>query len=246
MRPMRSVPPALLPVGVSLFAGTTALADNSSQGQSMLNPAGPQAQHISDLWFIILVPALLVLLLVGGAIIYAAFHFKAKEGDAMPKQIGGNNAFEFTWTLVPALILLGIFIISATQLPFLRHTPSEAADAMHIKVIGSQWIWNFRYAGLKNASPGVLTIPADEVVNLDINSKDVIHSFSVPRLAGRLDAVPGKNNFMWIQAPVGTYYGQCTEFCGKAHASMTITVKAIPRSAFDTWYSQQPKAPGGS
>ena len=245
MRPIRSVPLALLPVGVALLAGTTALADSSTQGQSMLNPAGPQAQRINDLWLIILVPALLVLLLVGGAIIYAAFHFKAKEGDAVPKQIGGNNALEFTWTLAPALILLGIFIISATQLPFLRHTPSEAADAMHIKVLGSQWVWNFRYAGLKNAYPGVLTIPADEVVNLDINSKDVIHSFSVPRLAGRLDAVPGKNNFMWLQAPAGSYYGQCTEFCGKAHATMTITVKAIPRSDFDTWYSQQPRAAGG-
>jgi cytochrome c oxidase subunit 2 len=228
-----------------MLAGTTALADSSTQGQSMLNPAGPQAQRINDLWLIILVPALLVLLLVGGAIIYAAFHFKARDGDAVPKQIGGNNALEFTWTLAPALILLGIFILSATQLPFLRHTPSEAADAMHIKVIGSQWVWNFRYAGLRNAYPGVLTIPADEVVNLDINSKDVIHSFSVPRLAGRLDAVPGKNNFMWLQAPAGTYYGQCTEFCGKAHATMTITVKAISRSEFDTWYSQQPRAVGG-
>jgi cytochrome c oxidase subunit 2 len=232
-------------VGVALLAGTTAFAEDTTQGQSMLNPAGPQAQHISDLWFIILVPALLVLLFVGGAIIYAAFHFKEGENDAVPKQIGGNNALEFTWTLVPALILLGIFILSATQLPFLRHTPSEAADAMHIKVIGSQWIWNFQYAGLQRKYPGVLTIPADEVVNLDIDSTDVIHSFSVPRLAGRLDAMPGKHNFMWIQAPAGTYYGQCTEFCGKAHATMTITVKAIPRSEFDTWYSQQPKAPGG-
>jgi cytochrome c oxidase subunit 2 len=243
---MRVAPLALLPLGLAVLSSIPALADNSSQGQSMLNPAGPQAQRISDLWYIVLVPALLVLLLVGGAIIFAAFHFKAKEGDAVPKQIGGNNALEFTWTLVPALILLGIFILSAANLPFLRHTPSEAADAMHIKVIGSQWVWNFKYPGLKNSYPGILTIPADEVVNLDLNSKDVIHSFSVPRLAGRLDAIPGKNNFMWIQAPAGTYYGQCTEFCGKAHAGMTITVKAIPRSEFDTWYSKQPKAPGGT
>jgi cytochrome c oxidase subunit 2 len=223
---MRVAPLALLPLGLALLSSIPALADNSSQGQSMLNPAGPQAQRISDLWYIVLVPALL--------------------GDAVPKQIGGNNALEFTWTLVPALILLGIFILSAANLPFLRHTPSEAADAMHIKVIGSQWVWNFKYPGLKNSYPGILTIPADEVVNLDLNSKDVIHSFSVPRLAGRLDAIPGKNNFMWIQAPAGTYYGQCTEFCGKAHAGMTITVKAIPRSEFDTWYSKQPKAPGGT
>src|SRR5260370_2269646 len=138
MRPMRFVPLALLPVGAAMLVGTsalfgtTALADNSSQGRSMLSPAGPQAQHISDLWYIILVPALFVLVLVGGAIIYAALRFKAKDGDAMPKQIGGNNALEFTWTLLPAMILLGIFIVSATPLPFLRPTPSDCADATHI------------------------------------------------------------------------------------------------------------------
>src|SRR5258708_9471967 len=229
MRAMRSVPLALLPVGAVLLAGTTALADNSSQGQSMLNPAGPQAQHISDLWYIILVPALFVLVLVGGAIIYAAFTFKAKDGDAMPKQIGGNNALEFTWTLVPAMILLGIFIISATQLPFLRHTPSEAADAMHIKVVGRQWVWNFKYAGLRNSYPGVLTIPADEVVTLDINSIDVIHSLSVPRLAGRLDALPGKNNFMWLQAPAGIYYRHCPQLCGHPHPPPPNTANTPPR-----------------
>jgi cytochrome c oxidase subunit II len=239
-------PLALLPL-CALLTATPALADSSTQSQSILDPAGPQAQHISDLWYIILIPALMVLLLVGGAILYAAFRFRAREGrDVMPKQIGGNNALEFTWTLIPALILLGIFVVSATQLPFLRHTPSQAADAMHIKVLGSQWIWNFSYPGLKRPYPGTMTIPADEVVNLDIDSRDVIHSFSVPRLAGRLDAIPGKHNFMWIQAKPGIYYGQCTEFCGKGHATMTITVKAIPRDEFDRWYSQQPKAQGGA
>src|SRR5258708_3247938 len=167
MRAMRFVPLALLPVGAVLLAGTNALADNSSQGQSMLNPAGPQAQHISDLWYIILVPALFVLVLVGGAIIYAAFKFKAKDGDTMPKQVGGNNALEFTWTLVPAMILLGIFVISATQLPFLRHTPSEAADAMNITVVGRPCVWKFNYAGLTHSYPGVLTIRADQSVNPD-------------------------------------------------------------------------------
>src|SRR5258708_23914734 len=151
MRLMRSVRLALLPVGLPVLTGSTALANSRSQGQRMHNHAGPQAQHISDLWYIILVPALFDLVLVGGAIIYAAFKFKAKDGDAVPKQIGGNNALEFTWTLVPALILLGIFIISATQLPFLRHTPSEAADAMHIKVVARHWVWNFKYPGLPNA-----------------------------------------------------------------------------------------------
>src|SRR3984893_80261 len=239
------LPLVLVAFGMVLLA-SPAFADDSSQSQSILDPAGPQAQHISDLWFIVLVPALFVLVFVGGAIIYAAFRFRAKDGDTtMPKQIGGNNALEFTWTLIPAMILMGIFIVSALQVPFVRRTPTEAADAIHVQVIGSQWIWNFRYTGLKNAYPATMIIPADEVVNLDIDSKDVIHSFAVPRLAGRLDAIPGKHNTMWIQAKPGTYYGQCTEFCGKAHAGMTITVRALPRPDFDRWYASQPRA-GGS
>ena len=119
---------------------------DTTQSQSILNPAGPAAQHISDLWFIILVPALLVLLLVGGAIIYAAFRFREREADAPePKQIGGNNALEFTWTLVPALILLSIFFLTIAQLNFIRAVPAEAQSAMTIKVIGRQWSWSFQY-----------------------------------------------------------------------------------------------------
>jgi cytochrome c oxidase subunit 2 len=247
MRLKGILPTALAPAGLSLVVAAPALAEDSSQSQSFIDPAGPVAQHISDLWYIVLIPALFVLVFVGGAIIYAAFKFRAKEGDTtIPKQIGGNNALEFTWTLIPAMILMGIFVVSALQVPFVRHTPTEAADAMHIKVIGSQWIWNFKYPGLRNAYPATMVIPADEVVNLDLDSKDVIHSFAVPRLAGRLDAIPGKHNFMWIQAKPGTYYGQCTEFCGKAHATMTITVRALPRAEFDRWYASQPKAVGGA
>src|ERR1700730_13556985 len=105
MRVKGVFPLVLVVSGMALLAAP-ALADNSSQSQSFLDPGGPQSQHISDLWYIILIPALMVLLLVGGAILYAAFRFRARPGsDVMPRQIGGNNALEFTWTLIPALIL---------------------------------------------------------------------------------------------------------------------------------------------
>src|ERR1700694_6204233 len=113
MRVKGFFPLVLVASGRALLAAP-ALADDSSQSQSILDPAGPQAQHISDLWFIILIPALIVLVFVGGAIIYAAFRFRARDGvDVVPKQIGGNNALEFTWTLIPAMILLAIFLLSA-------------------------------------------------------------------------------------------------------------------------------------
>jgi cytochrome c oxidase subunit 2 len=240
-----------LGAAAALLACAPALADTGDKQQSTLNPAGPGAQHISELFYIIVIPALLVILLVGGAIIVAAVRFRRKsEDEPQPRQIGGNNALEFTWTVIPALILLTIFIVSVFQLPFLRHTPSEAADAMHIHIVGRQWAWSFEYPG-KNAKGqtirtfGALTIPAGQVVNLDIDSVDVIHSWSVPNLSGRLDAIPGMQNHTWVLADhPGTYYGQCTEFCGLSHAAMTAKVVALPPAEFDQWFALQQR--GGS
>jgi cytochrome c oxidase subunit 2 len=231
-----------------LGTGVSALADNSSQGQSILDPAGPNAQHISDLWYIVLVPALIVTLGVGGAIVYIAFRYRRTDENFMPKQIGGNNSLEFTWTLIPSLILLGIFGLTVVQMPFLRRTP--AAGATTVKVIGQQWAWSFQYPtnGPKPITTfGTLYIPAGKVVNLAVESRDVIHSWSVPRLAGRIDAIPGKHNTTWIEAnEPGHYYGQCTEFCGLSHAQMQVTVIALSQSDYDKWYSNMVHKLGGS
>jgi cytochrome c oxidase subunit 2 len=231
-----------------LGTGVSAFADNSSQGQSILDPAGPNAQHISDLWYIVLVPALIVLFGVGGAMFYIAFKYRRKDENFTPKQVGGNNALEFTWTLIPAVILMFIFGLTITQIGFLRNSP--APDAMHVKVTGQQWAWSFQYpnpGGKPLTSFGTLYIPAGSVVNLDLESKDVIHSWSVPRLSGRLDAVPGKHNTTWIEAnDPGTYYGQCTEFCGLSHAAMTITVVAMSQGDYDKWYANLKHTQGGS
>jgi cytochrome c oxidase subunit 2 len=231
-----------------LGTAVSAFAENNSQGQSILDPAGPNAQHISDLWYIVLIPAMIVLVLVGGAIIYIAVKYRRKDEAYMPKQVGGNNALEFTWTLIPALILFGIFVLTFTQMDFLRKTP--APQAARVKVIGQQWAWSFQYdtAGPKPITTfGTLYIPAGKVVNLDIESKDVIHSWSVPRLSGKIDAMPGKHNTLWIEAnDPGTYYGQCTEFCGLSHAAMTVTVIALSQSEYDKWYSDMVHKQGGA
>jgi cytochrome c oxidase subunit 2 len=232
---------ALSSVAVGLAVAIPVLADDSHE-QVSLNPAGPPAQHISDLFYIVLIPATLVIILVGGAIIYAAFRFRRRD-DAMPRQIGGNNALEFTWTLVPALILLSILGLSIAQMPFLRQSPDDSA--MHIRVFAQRFAWSFRYPGLRSEQFGTLYIPAGQVVNLDIDSRDVIHSWSVPRLGGRLDAVPGMQNHTWVEASApGSYYGQCTELCGVGHATMTVTVIALSPAKFQAWYAKQPK--GGS
>jgi cytochrome c oxidase subunit 2 len=251
----RLLPLALGAVAFTLLAATPALADDSSKAQSILDPAGQSAQHINDLFLVILVPATLVLLFVGGAIIYAAIRFRRKSEDEMPRQIGGNNALEFTWTLVPALILIGIFVLTLTQLPFVRQTPATASSAIVVKVKGQQWAWSFGYPGVKSVKIGQkvnaggatyttasndLVIPEKAVVSLEITSVDVIHSWSIPRLQGRIDAIPGQTNTSWIEAEsTGAYYGQCSEFCGISHASMTARVLALTQDDWDAWYAKQ-------
>jgi len=231
------------------------MADDNSKGKSILDPAGQSAQHINDLFYVILVPATLVLVFVGGAIIFAAIRFRRKSEDEMPRQIGGNNALEFTWTLIPALILIGIFILTLTQLPFVRNTPATASSAMVVKVTGRQWAWSFTYPGVKVVKIGQrvsaggttyttasndLVIPEKSVVSLQVTSIDVIHSWSIPRLQGRIDAIPGQTNTSWIEAEsVGVYYGQCSEFCGLAHASMTARVLALSQDDWNAWYQKQ-------
>ncbi|MFN2464204.1 MAG: cytochrome c oxidase subunit II [Candidatus Dormibacteria bacterium] len=232
-----------------LGSGLSAFAEDSSQQQSMLDPAGPHAQHISDLWYIVLIPAMIVLVGVGGALVYIAFKYREKDPSFVPKQVGGNNALEFTWTLIPAMILMGIFVLTLLQTGFLRQSP--APEALRVQVTGQQWAWSFKYEDPNSkklvSSFGTLYIPAGKVVNLDLEAKDVIHSWSVPRLSGKMDAVPGKHNYTWIEAnDPGTYYGQCTEFCGLSHAQMTITVKALSEQEFNAWYSQKKQQLGGS
>jgi len=230
-----------------LFAAAATLADSFSQQENPLNPAGPGAQRISDLFYIILVPAMLVCLLVGGAIIYAAIRFREKPGGPTPKQVGGNNALEFTWTLVPGIILVTIFVLTIFQLAFIRSVPAAAQvpGALSVKVIGRQWAWSFQYPTPPGAKRPIISfakmyIPAGQVVKVDIVSVDVIHSFAVPRLTGKLDAIPGKTNTQWIEAyDPGTYYGQCTEFCGLSHARMTLEVDALTPSEFQAWYAKQ-------
>lgn len=244
---------------LTLPGGVAFAADD--KGQSTLDPAGPQAQHVADLFWIITIPALLVLVLVAAAIITAAIRFRDKGGppkgdavigwstDKMPVQLGGNNAIEFTWTVVPAFILMLIFVLTAIQMPYLRDRPSQAADALKITVVGRQWAWSFEYPNpgstKKLTTFGEMIIPVGEVVGLDITSKDVIHSWSIPRLSGRLDAVPGQTNSTWVRADaIGTYYGQCTEFCGLSHAFMSAKVTVLSRADFDAWYTKKKQGGG--
>jgi cytochrome c oxidase subunit 2 len=152
---------------------------------------------------------------------------------------------ELAWTIAPALLLLGIAV---PTLASIIHLGRDAkADALHVTVTASRFAWNFEYTDPEfvDAHGNALTtnelhIPVDREIAVELEAQDVIHSFWVPKLAGKLDVVPGRNNRMWFNATApGVYAGQCAEFCGIGHSIMKFTVVAEEQAGFQAWVDEQ-------
>jgi cytochrome c oxidase subunit II len=207
-----------------------------------LDPRGPQAESIAFLYWVLFAAAVVVLAIVCGAIIYAGIRFRDRPGH-VAQQIHGHNMLELTWTVIPTLMVISFSVLSWDRLNFVNNV--EGGEGMAVKVHGQQWSWAFTYPDqpmfkLKDGS--ILTtgeqldIPVGVKVKLELTAKDVIHSFWVPNLGGKKDAVPGHTTYVWLQAnQPGTFKGQCTEFCGDGHADMLITVVAHPQNEYATW-----------
>lgn len=228
---------------------------------SPIHPAGPVDQHIDTVYTALFWTSVVVFTGVALAIVYAAIRFRRRADDEEPRQIHGNNRIEIAWTIVPFLILVSLFGLTAANMPFITTAP---AGAMHVCVEGQQFIWNFYYED--GCGPGKLTpsgrrvyrpndptvprssvqlyIPVGKPVALEVVSSDVNHSFYVPRLGGQINAIPGQYNHMWIQADApGDYLGQCTELCGAGHANMELDVVAVPADRFDRCLAELRKQP---
>lgn len=171
-------------------------------------------------------------------LLVAFFRFRRKHDDEEPEQVHGNTRLEVIWTVVPFVILFSLFILTASNMPFINNQ-STAANALRIKVEGQQYQWIYHYPnGGQTATK--LFVPTGTPINLDITSDDVNHSFFVPSLAGQINAIPGQTNTMWLQVDQpGTYYGQCTELCGYGHHQMQIQIIALPYSQYNACVNQQ-------
>jgi cytochrome c oxidase subunit 2 len=240
-----------LVLATSLVALTALLAGCGSLGgaQNTFNPAGDVASKQRDLFLLVMWPALVIMVFVFAAVLYILFRYRRKEGDELPVQIHGNTRLELAWTIAPALLLLGLAVPTVAGVIDLGRAPHK--DALHITVKAQQFSWFFQYDDPEfvgaDGSPltvgNELHIPVDREIGVYLESNDVIHSFWVPKLAGKLDVMPGRHNRMWFNATkVGTYSGQCAELCGKGHASMRFTVVADAQEDFDAWVQEQLKA----
>jgi cytochrome c oxidase subunit 2 len=207
-----------------------------------VDPQGPLARSIADLYWVMFGAAIVVLAIVVGALVVAGIRFRERPGH-QARQYHGNNLLELIWTVVPTLMVISFSVLSFQRLTLVNDVDSGAA--MTIKAEGKQWVWSFQYPNdpafklsdgtfLKAAEE--LHIPAGQKVKIELSSVDVIHSFYIPKLGGQKDAVPGRATEMWIQADrPGTYAGQCIEFCGTGHADMLITVVAQNPSDYAAW-----------
>lgn len=220
--------------------------------QNTFDPKGEVADKQKDIFLAAMWPALIIMIGVLLATVVIVLRFRRREGDPIPKQTHGNTTLEIAWTIAPAVLLLGLGIPMVATLWEIGGDPSD--DAYPIEVTGQQFSWEFAYPDIldENGAPLVqqsalsepLIIPAGRQIAIHVTSKDVIHSFWVPKLAGKLDAIPGRMNSMWFKATEpGSFAGQCAELCGLRHAEMHLTVTALSAEDFQAWVDEQTAPP---
>ena len=230
--------------GAAGVAGIAFLAGCASNApQDTWQPKGPNAQKIDDLQKPVFAIAGIVGVIVFAAIGYAIFKFKDR-GQPIPEQTHGKPVLEIGMTILPALILAGIGVFTFQTIFDLAKTDDTE---MVINVTGQQWWWEYDYPvqeqyGITDPiiTSGQLVIPAGTKVLLRETSRDVIHSYWIPALNGKRDAVPGRVHTLRLEADEpGIYAGQCTEFCGLSHAVMRMEAVALSKDDFASWVKSQ-------
>lgn len=206
---------------------------------TQIAPKSGVADDIQFLYKIVFWLALLVFIGVQAVIVWTVLRYRRRgDGDERPVQVHGNKTLEIMWTVIPAVILVAIFI-PTVQVMFDADRGAEQGEYV-VEVYGKQWWWEVHYAR-PEALADVWTandiyIPVGRSVTFQLNSANVIHSFYVPQLMGTMDLIPGHTNSFKVTArEPGMYYGECKEFCGTSHAYMRFKVIAVPQDQFDRY-----------
>jgi cytochrome c oxidase subunit II len=206
--------------------------------QTTLLPRGDFARLVDSLFRTTVWWALLVFVLVEGALVFAILKFRGRPDDPEPRQTHGSTVLEISWTIIPALMLAAIAV--PTVKTIFKTSDYATGDVVQIEVVGHQWWWEFRYPGLGVVTADEMHVPVGKTVNLRMTTVDVIHSFWVPQFAGKRDVMPGRHNPLWFKAEVpGVFTGQCAEFCGVQHARMMFRVISQSPEEFTAWADSQ-------
>jgi cytochrome c oxidase subunit 2 len=230
----------------------------------------PNANRIDTLYWLIFAVALVVFIGVEGVLFYSLFKFRARKG-VVPAQIRGNTRLEIGWTVGAAIILVILGVFTFVKLPGIRNPDVSSANGyqggyvqiadatrrvppsgkfLNICVTGQQYIWRYTYA--PNCSQNdfksvfaytTMYVPTDTTITLDIYGQDVAHSWWIPKLGGKFDAVPGYTNHTWFKISSKfaghSFTGQCAELCGRGHANMVANVVALTPQRFEAWLARQ-------
>ena len=211
-------------------------------GNTMM-PAGPIARMEADLYLLIFWMAVGVFVLVEGLLLWTIVRYRSRPGDRMPGQTHGNTTLEIIWTVIPCIILAVVAIKSLPAIAQATEIPT-GPGTVNIKVVGHQWWWEFQYPDKGVITADEMHIPVGQKVALQIESADVIHSFWVPKLGGKVQAIPNQHNTSWIQADeIGVYKAQCFQLCGTSHANMRFIVVVQSQADYDAWVANQVATP---
>ncbi len=203
----------------------------------VLNPGSPQARSIFELAVVATIIFAVIFVVVAGIIVYALMRFRWREGEPDPHQFEGNRKIEIIWTVIPCVIVVVLFALTARTMSVSDPPPAPEPDLV---VVGHQWWWEMHYPKLGIVTANEIHIPVGKAFSVRLDSADVLHEFWVPELARKITAVPGHPNHIWLEADKpGTYFGICSEYCGTEHAWMHFLVVAEPPAEFAAWVNAQ-------
>ena len=235
---------------LSLLSGCAAVVP-----QTTVMPKTDAARKIQDLYVLVFWLSVIVFIAVQGGLLYILWRYRSRPGHDLPPQTHGNTVLEVGWTIAPAIVLVIMAVPTIRTIFELETPPTVSANGsppLVVEVTGRQWWWEFKYPDYMQPDGNPLTtanemiVPVGRTVVLHITSDNVIHSFWVPQLTGKIDAIPNHHNELWFTPEeAGQYFGQCAEYCGVQHAQMRMNVIAMNPPDFQAWVqrSSNPAVP---
>jgi len=218
----------------------TVLVSCSRHSPSIVDPKGTEAHKIAGVWWLMCGLAAGVYVVVAGFILVASFRGRGTV-QGRPSRLGDSHFIWIGGIIVPAVILL---VLAATTVNASNNLRTAEKNPLRIEVVGKRWWWAVSYPDQHFTTANEVHIPAGRPIEIGLDSDNVIHSFWVPQLGGKLDLIPGQHNVWRMKASkAGTYRGECAEYCGLQHARMNFVVIAQTPASFDTWALQHERPP---
>jgi cytochrome c oxidase subunit II len=225
-----------------------ATSEDPAQMPNMFKPQATPAHDTFHLSLLVLAISAVIFIIVFSLLTYSVIKFRRRADDdgREPAPVYGSNQIELAWTVIPVLIVLVLFLATARVIHAIQQA-SKPAGAIEVIAIGHQFWWEFRYPALGVVTANELHVPTSDSKHpmptfITLLSADTDHSFWVPRLAGKTDLIPNRDNHTWIDpSEAGVYVGQCAQYCGTQHAKMLLRVYAESPEQFQQWAQKQAK-----